>query len=68
MNHAVDTFGIATPGALFLPSSLLHQFSKRAGVTFLQQIAGLLPAKDIIGRHSPRSADALEDHPDEWKS
>ena len=43
-------------GAVTLPLRALQQFGKAVGVTVLQQVAGLLPAEDVEGRHAPGGA------------
>src|SRR5713226_7417764 len=56
MHHAVRAFRIAGFRAVALPLGGVEQFLERIHVPVLQQIAGLLPAEDVIGWHAPRSA------------
>ena len=56
MHHAVRALGIARLRAVVLPLGGLEQFLERVHVAVLQQVAGLLPAEDIVGRHAPRRA------------
>src|SRR5262249_62072655 len=43
-------------GAVGIPVRGVHQFAEGAGVTFPEQIAGLLPPEDVPRRHAPRRA------------
>src|SRR5947209_16272235 len=55
MGHAVCAFFIAA-GAVAVPIRGFHQFLEGLHVAFTEQVAGLLPAKDIARRHSPGRA------------
>src|SRR5208282_2312885 len=59
VDHAVGTLGIAGFGAIILPGGGFEQFLERVGVTVLKQVAGLLPAENIVGGHAPGSAGVL---------
>ena len=60
MGHAVVAFGIARVRAVGSPVGGFHQFLKGFGVTFLQQVAGFLPAEDVVGRATPGGAGQVE--------
>src|SRR5262249_14666646 len=47
---------IARLRPVVLPGRSLEEFLKTVGVAVLQQVTGLLPAEDVIGRHTPGSA------------
>src|SRR5690349_20479098 len=55
MGHAVGAFLIAAR-AVAVPVGLLHELAEGLGVAFAEQVAGLLPAEDIAGRHAPGGA------------
>src|SRR3984957_10412643 len=55
-DHTVGTFWIARLGAVILPLRLFNQLLEGGSVAILQQIAGLLPAKDVISRVAPGRA------------
>src|SRR5229473_122232 len=55
MRHAVRAFLVAA-GAVGILVGGLHQLAERFGVAFAEQIAGLLPAENVAGRHAPRGA------------
>ena len=55
MGHAVGAFFVAS-GPIGIPVGGLHQLLEGLGVAFAEQIAGLLPAKQIARRHAPRRA------------
>src|SRR6266852_8267370 len=54
--HAVRALRIAGLRAVILPLGGIEQLLERIHIPVLQQVAGLLPAEDVIGRHAPRSA------------
>ncbi len=56
VNHTVGTFGVATGAAIIWPVSGFHQLFKGSGVAFIHQIAGLLPAKEVVSGAPPGSA------------
>ena len=56
MHHAIRALRIARFGAIIRPLRRLHQFFVRFGVAILQQVAGLLPSENVVGRHAPRRA------------
>ena len=53
VHHAVRALGIAAFGAVAVPIGLADQFLESVGVAVLQQIAGLLPAENVVGGHAP---------------
>src|SRR5262249_23491317 len=53
MGHAVGAFFVLA-GAIGVPVGGLHQLLEGLGVAFAEQIARLLPAEDVAGRHAPR--------------
>src|SRR5262249_19129164 len=55
MSHAVRAL-LVLAGPVGIPVCGLHQFVERPGVAFAQQVAGLLPAENVAGRHAPRRA------------
>src|SRR5262245_22645207 len=56
MHHAVRATRVAGLGAVLAPCGSFHQFSETFGVSILQKIARLLPAEDVVRRHSPGGA------------
>ena len=56
MDHAVGAVRVTRFGAVCLPCGLLNQFIESIGIAILEQIAGLLPPKNVVSRHSPGSA------------
>src|SRR5271167_619422 len=52
-DHAVSAFWIAGSGAVVFPLRLLDQLLERGSVAILQQVAGLLPAEDVVSRIAP---------------
>src|SRR5260370_9963995 len=52
MRNAVG-FLLVLAGAVALPVRRLHQLLEGLGIAFAEQIAGLLPAKNIASRHTP---------------
>src|SRR5262245_20552907 len=55
MHHAVAALLVAAPPIVF-PARGLAQLLEGRGVSFLQEVAGPLPAKDVVRGVSPRSA------------
>src|ERR1035441_5590303 len=55
-DHAVGALGVAAGHAIVFPGGGFEQLLVTLGVALLEQIAGLLPAEDVIGRHAPRRA------------
>src|SRR5215471_10254499 len=53
MHHAIRAFRIAGFCSVLAPLGCGHQFFESVSVTILKQIAGLLPAKDVVGGHAP---------------
>src|SRR5690242_13926979 len=56
VHHAVLALLVAAPAPVLLPARGLHQLLERGGVALLQQIAGPLPAEEVVGRIAPRRA------------
>src|SRR5271169_3445594 len=56
VNHAVRALGIAAFSAVTVPIGFANQFRERVGIAVLQQVAGLLPAENIVGGHAPGRA------------
>ena len=55
MNHALGALLILTC-AIVLPLRRFEQLAEGFRITFLQEIAGLLPTEDVIRRITPRRA------------
>src|SRR5271156_7233307 len=55
MRHAVGALFILA-GAVGIPVGGFHQFGVGLGIAFAEQVAGLLPAENVAGRHAPRRA------------
>src|SRR5277367_6251403 len=53
VHHAIGALGIAALGAVALPFGLAHQLVEGIGVAVLQEVAGFLPAKNVVGGHTP---------------
>src|SRR6516162_6603222 len=56
VHHAVAALLVATAPTVVLPAGRLEQILERGGVALLKQIAGTLPAEDVVGRVAPRRA------------
>ncbi len=56
MHHAVAAFGVAGFVAVARPVGRLDQLLERLAVAFLQEVAGPLPAEDVVGGVAPRRA------------
>src|SRR5262249_11915999 len=56
VHHAVAALGIAARTTVVLPFRRRDQLLKRPRVAFLNQVARLLPAKEVVRRVSPRRA------------
>ena len=56
MHHTVRALGIAALCPVVLPSRFANQFLEAISVSVLQKITGFLPAKDVVGGHTPRRA------------
>src|ERR1700730_11952389 len=56
VHHAVGTSWIAGLGPVVLPFGGREQLGKSLRITILQQVAGLLPTENVVGRHAPRRA------------
>src|SRR5262245_65052377 len=55
MRHAVRAL-LELARAVGIPAGGFHQLEERLGVTFAEQVAGLLPAEDVARRHAPGRA------------
>ena len=60
MDHAILALRVAALVAVAAPVGVLDVFLEGFYVAVLQQIAGLLPAEDVIGRAAPRRALEVE--------
>jgi len=56
VDHAVGAGGVAGLGAIVAPIRGGEKLGESFGVAILQEIAGLLPSENIVGRHAPRGA------------
>src|SRR5258705_11329277 len=56
VHHAVLALFVAGLAAVLLPARRLHQLLERRRVALLQQVAGALPAEEVVGRVAPRRA------------
>src|SRR5690606_9396938 len=56
VNHAVSTLGVLACLAIVGPLGGFHQLLEAVGVTFLKQVARLLPAKEVVGGNAPGCA------------
>src|SRR5437867_12289328 len=56
VHHAVAALLVAAPPPVVLPAGGLEQLREARGVAFLEEIAGALPAEDVVGRVAPRRA------------
>src|SRR5271166_1731018 len=55
MRHAVGALLIAA-GPVAVPVRRLHELLERRRISLAEEIAGLLPAEHVAGRHAPRRA------------
>src|SRR5208282_6004938 len=55
MRHAVGALLISA-GPVAVPVRRLHELLERRGISLAEEIAWLLPAEDVAGRHAPRRA------------
>src|SRR3954468_16844146 len=58
MDHAVGAL-LVVAGAVGVPIGVVHQLLEGLGVTFAEQVAGLLPAEHRARRVAPRRAVVL---------
>ena len=56
MNHTITALFVPALVAVLVPLGVLNQFFKGWDVSFLQEITGLLPAEDVVGRIAPGRA------------
>src|SRR5499426_1425954 len=56
MHHAVAALLVAAAPPIVFPARGLEQLLEGRGVSFLQEVAGPLPAKYVVRRVAPRSA------------
>src|SRR5690242_13523374 len=59
MNHAIRALRVAGFRAVVLPLGRSHELLETVRVAVLEEIAGLLPAEDVVGWHAPRGAGVL---------
>src|SRR5206468_12014682 len=59
VHHAVAALVVAAPPPVVFPAGGLEQRREARGVPFLAEIAGALPAKDVVGRITPPPALAV---------
>src|ERR1700722_17599486 len=52
-DHAVSAFWIAGSGTVVFPLRLRDQLLEGRSVAILQQVAGFLPAEDVVSRIAP---------------
>src|SRR6185437_4026543 len=55
-DHAIGALGIAAGRPVLLPPGGLEQLLEGLGVAVLQQVAGTLPAEDVVGGGAPGRA------------
>ena len=55
-DHAVGALGIAAGNAVFFPLGGLEQLLECVGIAVLEQVAGTLPAEDVVGGRTPGGA------------
>src|SRR5262249_61287475 len=48
MHHAVPALVIAAPAAVVIPVRRVHQLLEGRGVALLKEVAGPLPAEDVV--------------------
>src|SRR6266581_7422814 len=56
VHHAVAALLVAAAPAVVLPARGLQQLLEARGIAFLHQVAGALPAEDVVGGVAPRRA------------
>src|SRR3990172_435548 len=56
VHHAILALLVSTLPPVVLPGGVLHQILEALGVPLLQEVAGALPAKDVVSRVPPRRA------------
>src|ERR1700719_2838561 len=56
VHHAVGASWIAGLGPVVLPFGGRKQLAKALRIAILQQVAGLLPAENVVSRHAPGRA------------
>ena len=56
MHHAVLALGIAAGPSVGVPVGLFHHLPIGLRVALVEQVAGSLPAKQVVGRRAPRPA------------
>src|SRR5262245_46366772 len=56
MHHAIAALLVAAAPPVVLPPRRLQELLEARGIAFLHEIAGALPAEDVVGRVPPRRA------------
>ena len=56
MDHAVGALGIAAGPAVAFPVGLLHQLPEARRIPLVEQVAGPLPAEEVVGGRAPGAA------------
>jgi len=56
VNHAIPALFVAAFLSVIFPGSIFDKFLEGRDVTILEEVAGFLPAEDIVGGISPRGA------------
>jgi len=54
--HAVGALGVAGGAAVVIPIGLFDEFVEGFGVAVLEEVAGFLPAGDVVGGVTPGCA------------
>ena len=70
VDHAVGALGVAGGAAVVIPIGLFDEFVEGFGVSILEEVAGFLPAEDVVGGISPGCAVEVlfthEEFEEEW--
>ena len=56
VDHALLAGGVAGGVAVVVPVGLVDELFEGVGVTVLEEVAGFLPAEDVVGGHAPGCA------------
>src|ERR1700677_2847954 len=60
MDHAILALGVVALVAVVVPVGQLEIFLEGLHVAVLEEVTGLLPAEDVVGRAAPRGAFEIE--------
>jgi len=60
MNHAIPALFVAAFLSVIFPSRIFYKLLESGDVTILEEVAGFLPAEDIVGWISPRGAVVID--------